>query len=185
MTAPQHFRTGPMMIKPWLAIILVAGCVILAATQAWPLLRHFSGAAALDPGEPAARVAFSAIFLLIGAGIAIALLERRRAGVTLDDDGLTLQRWWGAERRLQREQVEAVVLLRPRSTAREGDLPFHRLSVRLRGGGCVRLAGGPWPLTDEVDLLRRRLCGRLGFRREQSAGARWLLIFRAERVTWT
>ena len=180
---PHNFRTGPLMIRPALGIVLIAGSLALAASQAWRVIQHFSGTRALAPNEPVARLVVVAIFVVAAAGIAIAMLERRNAAVDLDDDGLTVQRWWGGTRRLVSDEIEAIILLRP--AAKEGDLPFHRLALRLVNGRTVRIAGGPWPEGPEVLRLRRKLIGRIGLAGQNAAPARWCLIFGAERVTWT
>ncbi len=178
----RHFRTGPLMIQPALGIVLLVASLALAASRAWPVIAHFTDARALAANEPAARIAFAAVFVLAAAGIAIAMLERRNAAVDLDDDGLCVRSWWGARRRLAWDQIDAVILLR--QAADEGDLPFHRLSVRVRSGRTVRLAGGPWPETPEVIGLRRKLLRKLKFAHEGVTPARWRLIFEARRATW-
>jgi len=178
-----HFATGPRMIAPAGGIALAAACIALAATQAWPVIGHLTGARALAPYEPALRGVFGAIFLLAGLGVVIALLEGRNAAVDLDEEGLTVSSWTGATRRVGWDEIEALGLLLPAS---EGtDLPFHRLSLTTAGGRSLRLSGGPWQQTDEVERLRREIIRRAGLVERGGEDAHWAFIFAARRREWS
>lgn len=179
----RHFATGPRMIPPAGGVALAAACIALAATQAWPVIGHLTGARVLAPYEPALRGIFGAIFVLAGLGVIIALLEGRNAAVDLDDGGLTVRSWTGATRRVAWDEIEVLGLLLPASEG--ADLPFHRLSLTTVGSRSIRLAGGPWQQTDEVERLRREIIRRAGLVERRGEDAHWAFIFAARRREWS
>lgn len=179
---PRTFATGPDVLHPTLGLALVAACLLLAGAQAWAASRHYLGAGGPGSAEAAARIVFGALFLFAGAGIAIALLARRNAAVRLDEAGLTIRSWRGTRRRLQFDEVAALVRIAP--DREETDFPFHSLRLLTTDGRSLRLAGGPWPAPEPVQALRRELVDRLGLEEHASERARWL-IFPAQRTEWT
>ncbi len=154
----QSFSTGPAMVRPAPAMILLVACVALAASQGWiAAVRWTEGAAR---GEPFGRAFFAAICTAAAFGVAVALLERRNGRVLLDDSRITIRSWRGRERTVEWDEVEAIDLTVPEGD--EPELPFHWLTARTPDGGRIRLAGGPWPESVELRRLRREIVTRLG-----------------------
>lgn len=177
----QSFSTGPTMVRPAPAMILLVACVALAASQWWiAAVRWTEGAAG---GEPFGRAFFAAIFTAAAFGILVALLEQRSAAVLLSDTGITIRSWRGRERTVEWDEVEAIDLIVPEGD--EPELPFHWLTARTLDGGRIRLAGGPWPESVEVRRLRREIVTRLGLAESEPRRLRVALVLPAERRSWS
>ena len=185
MESPEarSFDTAPRMVGAAMGAALGIGCLLLAAAQAWPVVRHYSGARQLAAFEPGARVLFGLVFLIAGLGIAVTLLEQRRARVELTSERMRLHTWWGGLREVRVADVERLVLLRPAHD--ETGLPFHWLYADTVHGAHVRLSGGLWPEARGCRLLRHELADRLGLREGEPADASWALILAAKRIEWS
>ncbi|MFW5869230.1 MAG: hypothetical protein ACOCX2_15500 [Armatimonadota bacterium] len=179
----RSFRTGPQMVNPGFGLVLALGCLVLAATQAWPVIEHVTGGRVLAAYEPAARAVFAVVLLLAGTGIGVALLEQRNARVEIRDDTITIANWRASRLTLQCDQIEELALIRP--AQEDTDLPFHWLFVRAADGRGIRLAGGPWPEPRPVEMLRHELVDRLDLTEDEPQRADWALIFAARRRTWS
>lgn len=176
------FETGPRMINSAFGIVLTVACLLLAAAQVWIVAGHISGARSLAAHEPTARGVFAAVFILAAFGITVALLEQRNGRVHLDDDGLTVCCWTGCRTRAQWDSVVSIAYLR--TDPDDSGIPFHWLSLTTRDGRSVRLAGGPWPPSQGVDLLRHELADRLDLQEQEAETTRWALIVPAQRTEW-
>jgi hypothetical protein len=179
----RSFHTGPRMINPAFGIVLTVACLLLAAAQIWIVAGHISGSRSLAAHEPAARAVFAAVFITAGFGIVVAVLEQRNGRVHIDDHGLTVCRWTGCRTRLQWNSVASIGYLC--TDADEAGIPFHWLSLTTRDDRSVRLAGGPWPASQRVDLLRHELVDRLNLEEQKTDITRWALIFPAQRTEWS
>ncbi|MGC9316573.1 MAG: PH domain-containing protein [Armatimonadota bacterium] len=178
---PRTFNTGPALQRPWLAVVLAAGCVAVAGSQVLIIIRGTFGERPIDDLEPIFRVFFASAFLLAAAGIAHALMESRNARVTVTDDGLQIRDWRGEQSSLPWESVAGLVLVEPRASS---DVSFGSLHALTDSDEPVRLSSGLWQDTARLRALRRAIVNRLGLRFDGTRDARWWIVLPAFENTW-
>lgn len=162
-------------------MVLAAGCVAVAGSQVWIIIRGALGERPVDELEPVFRVVFAAAFLLAAAGIAYAVMESRNAQVTVDDDGLQITDWRGEESAVPWESLTGLVLVEPRVSS---DVSFGSLHALTDADDPVRLSSGLWQDTARLRALRRAIVNRLDLRFDGTDDARWWILLPAFERTW-